>query len=76
MTMWNYRVHRAFPGKCESSNLSRDGLSREIVRNRNSTGTDNGNCNCHERCASMGNVSMSAEPCMTSFSPPRRTGGS
>ena len=29
---WNYHVHREFPGKFESSNLSRDNFSREIVR--------------------------------------------
>ena len=27
---WNYHVHMEFPGRFESSNLSRDSLSREI----------------------------------------------
>ena len=29
---WNSDVHRGFPGKLESSNLSRDNISREIGR--------------------------------------------
>ena len=29
---WNSHVHRGFPGKSESSNLSRDNVSREIGR--------------------------------------------
>ena len=29
---WNSHVHRGFPGKFETSNLSRDNVSREIVR--------------------------------------------
>ena len=29
---WNSHVHGEFPGKFESSNLSRDNLSREIGR--------------------------------------------
>ena len=29
---WNSQAHREFPGKFESSNLSRDDLSREIGR--------------------------------------------
>ena len=29
---WNFQVHRGFPGKCESSNVSRDNVSREIGR--------------------------------------------
>ena len=29
---WSYHVHRGFPGKFESSNLSRDNVSREIGR--------------------------------------------
>ena len=30
--MWNFQAHREFPGKFESSNLSRDNASREIGR--------------------------------------------
>ena len=30
--MWNSYVHREFPGNLESTNLSRDNLSREIGR--------------------------------------------
>ena len=29
---WNSQVHRGFPGKFESSNVSRDNVSREIGR--------------------------------------------
>ena len=29
---WDVHVHRGCPGKCESSNLSRDNVSREIGR--------------------------------------------
>ena len=29
---WNYHVHRGFPRKSESRNLSRDNMSREIGR--------------------------------------------
>ena len=29
---WNSHVHRGFPGKFESSNVSRDNVSREIGR--------------------------------------------
>ena len=29
---WNSQAHRGFPGKLESSNVSRDNVSREIGR--------------------------------------------
>ena len=31
---WNFKAHREFPGKFESSNVSRDNVSREIGRTR------------------------------------------
>ena len=46
--MWNSHVHREFPGKFESSNISRDNVSREIGRTTTTTTTnhdDNSNNN-------------------------------
>ena len=37
---WNSHVHREFPGKLESSNLSREIHSREIGRNSNGSTSD------------------------------------
>ena len=35
---WNSHVHRGFPGKFESSNVSRDNISREIGRTARNRG--------------------------------------
>ena len=53
---WNSHVHRGFPGKFESSNLSRDNVSGEIGRSPRS-----GPCECRNLLATSPASSCSRE---------------